>query len=258
MVVTLPLARLTDKGCARLRAAFLVVALLAGTAGPAAARTAPVKVLVGATVADTARATMSPALWVKMIDDWVGATTVAFPSGPPTLADCKAAGADYAVSAPFELRPRLPGMPNPMSGRVAARSHIVITNCFTGNVAYDQTVNFDSDPSPAGAGDFESTPEITWSKNVPSTLARYPVFFPHVARITQVRGPIALVDLHDDIKPGDVLRVFAGPDHKAKGPIYLTVTQIRGKFAEAMFSTLPGAPQPGVGDFVEPVPKPAN
>jgi len=161
------------------------------------------------------------------------------------------------LSAPFELRPRLPGMPNVGGGRVAARSHIAITNCFTGSIVYDQSVNFDSDPSSAGAGDLESSPEITWSRNVPATLAKYPVFFPHVAHVFQVRGPIVLVDLHGGVSAGDVLRIYAGADHKAKGPIYLTVTQTQGKYVEAMFSSIAGGPQPAVGDFVEPVAKPS-
>jgi len=199
---------------------------------------------------------MSPTLWGKMVADWVGATTIPFAGDQPTLDDCRKAPADFMIVAPFELRPRLPGMPNVGGGRVAARSHILITNCFTGSVVYDQIVNFDSDPSNAGANDFESSPEVTWSRNVPATLGKYPVFFPHVARVFQVRPPLVLIDLREGVKPGDVLRIYAGADHKAKGPIYLTVTQQQGKYVEAMFSTISGGPQPAVGDFVEPVASP--
>lgn len=258
MFETLPPANRTDDGCARLRRALLVASLTLGLTAPVLARTAPVKVLVSAPVADTARPTMSPALWAKMVGDWVSATVVPFAGDSPALDDCRKAAADFMVVAPFELRPRLPGMPNAGGGRVAARSRVVVTNCFTGSVVYDQVVNFDSDPSNAGASDFESSPEVTWSRNVPATLGKYPVFFPHVARIFSVRPPIVLVDLRDGIKPGDVLRLYAGSDHKTKGPIYLTVTQQQGKYVEAMFSTVSGGPQPAVGDFVEPVaaPKP--
>jgi hypothetical protein len=201
---------------------------------------------------------MSPVLWAKMVADWVNATVVPFAGDQLTLDDCRKAVADFMVAAPFELRPRLPGMPNVGGGRVAARTHVLVTNCFTGSVVYDQIVNFDSDPSNAGASDFESSPEVTWSRNVPATLGKYPVFFPRVARIFSVRPPIVQVDLREGVKPGDVLRIYAGADHKAKGPIYLTVTQQQGKYVEAMFSTVSGGPQPAVGDFVEPVapPKP--
>jgi hypothetical protein len=239
-----------------LRRGLPVAFLVLGLAVPAFGRTAPVKVLVSATVADTARPTMSPTLWVKMVSDWVSATVVPFTGDQLSLDACHVASADFMVSAPFELRPRLPGMPNPGGGRVAARSHVTVTNCFTGSVVYDQTVNFDSDPSNVGAGDFESSPEVTWSRNVPATLGKYPVFFPNIARIFQVRPPIVLVDLREGVKPGDVLRIYAGGDHKAKGPIYLTVTQMQGKYVEAMFSTVSGGAQPAVGDFVEPVAKP--
>jgi hypothetical protein len=257
MSETIPLAHRTAERRARLRCALLGAALVFGPTGPVLARSAPVRVLVSAPVSDAARPTMSPTLWAKMVSDWVSATVIPFAGEQPTLDDCHKAGADFLVSAPFELRPRLPGMPNVGGGRVAARSHIVITNCFTGAVGYDQTVNFDSDPSSAGAGDLESSPEITWSRNVPATLGKYPVFFPHVARIFAVRPPIVLVDLRQGVNPGDVLRIFAGADHKAKGPIYLTVTQTQGKYVEAMYSSVTGGPQPAVGDFVEPVAKPS-
>jgi len=256
MSETLPPANRTVRTRTRLRAALLLASLAVGLTVPASARTAPVKVLVNATVADTARPTMSVVLWSKMVGDWVSATVVPFTGDQLTLEDCRKAGSDFMVAAPFELRPRLPGMPNPGGGRVAARSHILVTNCYTGSVVYDQTVNFDSDPSNAGANDFESSPEIAWSKNVPATLGKYPVFFPRIARVTQVRPPIVLIDLRD-AKPGDVLRIYAGADHKSKGPIYLTVTQVQSKAVEAMFSTVAGGAQPAVGDFVEPVPKPS-
>ena len=257
MSETLPPAHRTADGRARLRCALLSAGLALGLSGPVLARNAPVRVLVSAPVADTARPTMSATLWTKMVSDWVSATVIPLAGEQPTVDDCHKAGADFMVSAPFELRPRLPGMPNVGGGRVAARSHIVVTNCFTGSAVYDQTVSFDSDPSSAGAGDLESSPEITWSRNVPATLGKYPVFFAHIARVFQVRPPIVLVDLRDGVKPGDVLRIFAGADHKAKGPIYLTVTQMLGKYVEAMYSSVSGGPQPAVGDLVEPVAKPS-
>lgn len=240
---------------ARLRPAFLVAAvLLAALAGPVWARSAPVKVLVGVTVSDAARETMSPALWMKLVSDWVNAAPLPFKDGLPELADCRKAGADFQVTAPFDLRPRLPGMPN-TTGRVAARTHLVVTNCLTETVVYDQTIAFDSDPLGAPAGDPESSPEATWSKNIPATLLRNPVFFSHVAHVIQVTPPTALVDIRDNMKSGDLLRVYADSNRHRKGPILLVVTQQLGKYTEVTFPTLAGAMLPAKGDFVEPAPK---
>jgi len=248
---------MTARTSARLRAAFLVVALLlAAPSGPAWGRSAPVRVLVGATVNDAARGTMSPALWTKMVGDWANATAIPYKDGEPDLAACRKAEADFMIAAPFDLRPRLPGMPN-SSGRVAARAHLVVTNCITEAVVYDQTIAFDSDPANAPAGDFESSPETTWAKNVPATLAKYPLYFTHVAHVIQVTPPLALVDIRDNMKPGDLLRVYADSTRRRKGPITLVVTQQLGKYTEVTFPTLAGAVLPAKGDYVEPAPKPS-
>ena len=207
--------------------------------------------LVAAPVSDAARLSMPQPLWSKLVTDWIGATQfVAYSNGVPVLADCKSAGADFMVVAPFDLRPRLPGMPN-SSGRVAARTNIAITNCLTNSVVYNQTINLDSEPisDAAAAGDTATT---LWAKDVPAALAQYPVFFARIARIISVHAPTALVDLRG-AKPGDVFRVYAGQFGKAKPPIYLVVRRQIGKDAEMTFSTQPGAIVPVAGDFVEPV-----
>jgi hypothetical protein len=254
MSKTLPPAEKTVRGDARLRAAFLALALVWGLAAPLSARTAPVKVLIYAPVSDAARGTMSATLWAKMVSDYVNARTVPFTDHVPTLDDCRQAGADFMATAPFDLRPRLPGMPN-SSGRVGAMSHLTFTNCITGTVVYDQIVTFESDPQASGSeGDFDTVPEIAWSKNVPVALAKYPVYFPRVSRVIQVTPPLALVDLRGEVKPGDQLRIYAGSDRKPKGPIMLTVTQLQGKYTEVMFSTVNGSAPPSVGDYVEPAP----
>jgi hypothetical protein len=233
----------------------LLAALLAATAtAPLAARVSPVRVLVYAPVAEAARATMSPALWTKIVTDYVNARSTPFPGdAPPTLADCRTAHADYMVSAPFDLRPRLPGLPS-SSGRVAAATRLVFTNCVTGHVVYDQHVNLESQPENQAEGDLESVPEISWAKSVPATLAKYPIYFPRVSRIIQVTPPLAMVDLRNEVKPGDELILYAGADRTSKGPIELVVTQVDGRYAQVMYSTIGGAIIPAVGDYVEPAP----
>ncbi len=236
-----------------MRTALFAVGFALAAAAPLGARPAPVKVLVGTTVSDAALQTMPAALWSKMVTAWVNAESVSF-AGLPTLDDCRRQTADFMVSAPFDLRPRLPGMPN-SSERIGAVTHLVVTNCVTGDVVYAQHIDLESDPpTNQPVGDFESVPEISWSKSVPAALAKYPVFFPRVARIVQVTPPLALVDFSGPIKAGDTLIVYAASNHRAKGPITLTVTQPVGKYWEVLFSTVGGALQPAVGDFVEPPP----
>ena len=258
MSSSVPPIRSTARLPARLRrGAAAAVALLAlAVAGPAHARPAPVRVLVGTSVGEAARSTMSPALWAKIVASYVNADTVPF-EGEPTLDDCHKVKAAYMVSAPFDLRPRLPGMVS-SSGRVAARTRIVVTNCVTGEVAYDQAVTLDSDPpSTSNAGDFEAVPETSWSRVVPQELARYPVFFPRVSRIKSVQPPFAYIDTAGGLfAVGDALRAFASADAQRKTPILLTVTSVDGKYPQVVFSTVNGAPLPEIGDYVEPIPKP--
>ncbi len=196
---------------------------------------------------------MSQALWTKDVNAYVGGNVIPFAGdAAPTLADCKAAGADYAIAAPFDLRPSLPGMSN-ASGRVAARSHLVVTNCIGETTALDQTVMFESDvPSIASDGDFDSVPETTWARGVPAALARVPLTFERIAHVMQITSPLALVDIKaGSIHPGDALRDFAYADHRIrKAPIIMTVTQTFGKYLEVMFSSL--GDKPSVGDLVEP------
>jgi hypothetical protein len=198
---------------------------------------------------------MSTALWGKIVAGYVNAEGVAF-DGLPTLDDCGKARAAYMVAAPFELRPRLPGMVN-ASGRVAAQTHIVVTNCITGQVPFDKVIPLDSDPpSTANAGDFESVPEISWARVAPAELARYPVFFPRVARVRSVSPPFAFIDAAGgQFAIGDTLRAFATANGEKRTIVDLTVTSTEGKYVQVVFSTVNGAPVPSVGDYVEPVAK---
>ena len=246
-------------GTRGLAAFALVAAPLLGSAYPALAKSTPIKVLVFANVSDQAHATMSSDLWNKYVTAYAGAATAEF-SGPadPTLEDCRKAGADYMLVAPFDLRPRLPGMAN-ASGRVAAVAHLIATNCITGSVTLDQTVNFDSDPpSSASDGDFESTPEITWAHAVPMTLARYPLVFQRVAHVFNVNSPFAFVDIKSaGLHPGDGLRDFSTPDHRPrKTPIVLTINEVFDTYVSVTFAQ--GTDVPTNGDLVEPIPKGAG
>ena len=255
---SLPPARWTALLRSRLRRAawLLLVAAgwLGGATSAAGARTAPVRVLVGTSVSQAARDSMSPTLWAKLVANYIGADDVAF-DGTPTLDDCHTAHAAYMVDAPFELRPRLPGMVN-SAGRIAAVTRVVITNCVTGDLSFDFVIPLDSDPpSGANSGDFESVPEVSWSKVVPLELGRYPVFFPRVARVKSVDPPFAFIDLGGTVplKVGDLLRAFANTNGEKRQPILLTVTSTDAKFIQVIFSTTGGDPAPQVGDYVEPI-----
>ena len=259
MVYYQPPLAWTVRAAGRLRIAAALACLSALFPVAAAAKPAPVRVLVGAPVATAARSSMSPALWSKIIANYVNAEVVPF-EGIPTLDDCRRRQAEYMVAAPFELRPRLPGMMN-STGRTMAVTRLVVTNCVTSTQVFEQTINLESDPpSNANAGDYDSVPEISWSRSVPAALAKYPVFFPRVARVLSVTPPLAVVDIAANLRPGDTLRVFADAKHNPKGPIILTVTQVTGKTAEVLFSIVGGAIAPSVGDLVEPmtVPPPAK
>ncbi len=244
----------------RLRAACAslgILIALAGAAGGARAAKGPIRVLVWAVVAEPARYTMSPELWSKDIAAYVGGNAIAF-AGPndPTVADCRAAGADYAVVAPFALRPKLPGMAN-SGDRIAAQTHLVVVNCITGSTTLDRVVFLESDPpTHATEGDLDGVPEITWAHGLPGTLAKNAVVFERIARIVQITPPLALVDLRAGrVRVGDGLRDFAHADHSVRpSPIALTVTQIFDRYVEVMFSST--GDRPATGDLVEPLTAP--
>ena len=256
----LPPARLTTPSAQRLRFAAALVAACGLTTGggPAgAARHTPVKVLVGTSVSQAAQGTMAPGLWARLVRGYISADTIAF-DGTPTVDDCRKAKAAYEVSAPFDLRPRLPGALN-SDGRVGGITHLVVTNCGSGEVVYDKVIWLDSDPpSGADAGDFESVPEISWERAIPAELAKYPVFFKRLARVLAVRPPFAYIDdIEHVLAVGDVVRVYATANGKPRTQVLLTVTKLSEKADETIFQTTGGAPAPQVGDYVEPVPKAA-
>jgi hypothetical protein len=198
---------------------------------------------------------MATPLWAKLVSDFIGGDVVVFPSGLPTTDDCAKAKADYVVDAPFDLRPRLPGIPY-SSDRIPAQTHITVTNCLTGALLFDRTINIDSDPQAnQPEGDLESVPEISWNKSVPAALRKYSLTFPRVAHVVRLDPPFAYVDIAEgSVRVGQGLRVFARADRtRLAQPIILTIASVDGKYAEVQFSMLPGAQRPGVGDLVEPI-----
>src|SRR5579863_3891784 len=141
MVLTNPPGRRTTRLTGRLRpalAAAALAAVLASAPAGAAIHGGPLlRLLVATRISDDAAPTMSITLWTKLVDDYLGNDILPFKgAGTPTLDDCRSVSADYLVDAPFDLRPRLPGLAN-TTGRVAAKSHIVVTNCITGTVILD-------------------------------------------------------------------------------------------------------------------------
>lgn len=256
MVISKPPRRSTTRLGRRLRAGFtaLALALFGNPGGSAFAKPAGINVLVSASVTEAAEPTMSVALWSKLMASYAGTNVIPFAGpGSATLDDCRKAGADFLIVAPFDLRPMLPGLAN-AGGRVAARTHISITNCITGAPVLERNVNFDSDPlTNDHDGDFESVPEYSWSHSVPAALGKFPIPFERVARVIGITAPLALVDIRSGARPGDGLRDFAHADKSKRAtPITMTVTQVFDRYVEVMFSGT--GDRPSVGDLVEPIP----
>jgi hypothetical protein len=219
--------------------------------GGAFAREAPLKVLLGTSIADDAFGTIAPALWSRyMAASLSGYHVIPF-AGPvdPTLDDCERAGAAYLVLAPFEQRPQLPGLAN-ASGRLTGRSHLVARNCTTGDVVFDQIVDFVSDPVPAGPGT-DADAESPWQREIPATLARHPIVMQRPARVVLVAPPYARIGFRDaTLNAGDVIKDVAHPNSIARSqPIVLTVTAVFDDYVEAVFEL--NGDHPVTGDIVE-------
>jgi len=242
----------------RLACALLVLSLVCSAGHPAAAarRVAPVTILVGATVAEGARRTMSPDLWTRLVTDYVSASKVVpfTGTGAPTIADCKAANAAYAVNATFEIMPRLPGLAQD-TDRKYGIARIDLLNCITGTATPTKVVRLESDPlSISNAGDFEPNVEITWARAVRDRLGREPLELTGVARVTRIDGPFVYIDgLNTTLTLNQVLRDFADKDTHARPPLELVIVDISGKVVQAAWNAQPGVIPPKVGDYVEPV-----
>lgn len=161
----------------RLRTATLTLLTLAVTTAAAPARGARLTVLVAAPVADAALGSIAPQAWAKYVAGALGRYRVVTYTGPaagPTAADCRKIPAAYLVVAEFELRPRLPGLPND-AGRIPARARLHIVDCVTGATASDHLVAFESDPVETVHVDPDATADPRWDREIPAAFAMSPI-----------------------------------------------------------------------------------
>ncbi|GAC1406965.1 MAG: hypothetical protein NVSMB64_13240 [Candidatus Velthaea sp.] len=249
----------------RLACAFLVLLPVAAAAMPATAagrRIVPVTILVGTSVAEPARRTMSADLWARLVTEYVSASKVVTFAGAaaPTRDECRAAGAAYAVNATFELMPRLPGLAQD-TDRKYGIARIDLLNCSTGTATPTHVIRLESDPlSRANEGDFEPNVEITWGRAVRDRLAREPLELTGVARIVRVDGPFVYIDgLNMTLSVNQVMRDFADKDSRPRPELELVISEVNGKLIQAVWNPqTPGLAAPKIGDYVEPVRAPAS
>lgn len=241
----------------RLRPAARFVLLLlacAVLAVPATARNAPLNVLVGTEVSPAARATMSTSLWARLVAQWVGEHVIPF-TGKPTLEDCARAKSLYVVSAPFELKPRLPGSALHVNDRVAAQTHVTVVNCITKQSVFDQLIPLESNPvSTSNEGDLEPVAEVTWESSIRGALRSHPIVFSSLARVTQISPPFAFIEGGArGLAIGQTMRIYAGSDGTLRSPpVILTIVDIVGRQIQAQYDSTNPANKVQVGDLVEP------
>ncbi|HEX3549317.1 MAG TPA: hypothetical protein VHT53_03030 [Candidatus Elarobacter sp.] len=171
-------------------AALLAVALTGGAfeAGVAAPRASAPPVLLVTDVGDGAQGTMPAALWRKLAIEALHARTTAAESGTalPDAAQCRGAGAEYAVLATFDRALRLPGLAQD-PGRAYAIARITVRDCATGEVA-TKAIRIESDPiAPLERGDPEASAPRVWDRAVRAAFARDPIVFG--ARATSSPAP---------------------------------------------------------------------
>lgn len=235
--------------------AVLAVVALAAPAG-AARRAAPVTILVAANVAEAARRTMPPDLWQRLVYEYANASKV-IPftgSGAPSLDDCHKAGAAYALSADFELTPRLPGMGQD-TDRKYATARVALINCITNRPMSERTIRLESDPlSRANEGDFEPNVQVTWMRAVREQLGRQPLELAGVARIVRVEAPFVYIDAAGlNLVQNQIVRVFANKNAQLRPPLEMVVVDVVGKQIQAVYNAREtGVVPPQVGEYVEP------
>lgn len=215
-----------------------------------------VNVLVGTEVSQAAQATMSTALWARLVAQWVGENVIPF-RGKPTLEDCARNKALYMVSAPFELKPKLPGGTTlHVNDRIAALSHVTVTNCVTKQVVFDQIVPLESNPvSTANEGDLEPVAAVTWESSIRQSLRTHPIVFSSLARVSRVSPPFVFIEgAAKGLAVGQTLRIYAAADGTVRNPpVVLTIIDIFGRqVIQAQYDSTNPNNKVAVGDLVEP------
>jgi hypothetical protein len=238
-------------GPGRLRSPLVAGLLMASVVVLGAAKRDP-RILVYAPVPQQFQAQFSQTLWANDILAYLASDSRVVVE-LPTIESCRASGAFYMVAAPFDERPRLPGAATMATGRVMGQTHLVVTNCLSGDTVDDAVIAFESDPqSGANEGDFESTPEVTWAHTVQQLAAKHTLKFPSFPRVVSVRPPFVDIGIaNSSLKPGDRLRVFATRGGQQRSAVIVTVTEIFADYVQATFA--PADTQPNIGDYLEPI-----
>jgi hypothetical protein len=160
-----------------LRVTVWTLLTFAVATAPAPGRDARLTVLLSAPVADAALGSIAPQAWAKYVAASLGRYRVVTLTGAlavPALADCRKLHADYLVTAEFELRPRLPGLPND-AGRIPAQARLHILDCVTGTAASDHVIPFESEPVERASVDDDATSDARWDREIPAALALHPI-----------------------------------------------------------------------------------
>jgi len=208
-----------------------------------------VPVVIFVTVAPSAARSMTPALWRRLVTDYVGghaAVVVDDDADVPDETRCRGAHGLYALAARFEDAPWLPGL-----ARDPARSYgivrLIVRNCITGAVLPGRVTAVDGDPLGARKpGDAEGNAERLWARSVRAALGRGPLLRP-VARIVALRGNVALIERSGSFADDEVLHAVADAQGLPRAPFELVVIDAHGRLVAAR---LVGAGEPHVGDYV--------
>lgn len=235
------------------------LALLAAPGAPAVARstTAPVTLLLAARLSDGAGGDMTQALWQKLVGDYANVEKVVpfTGTGSPTIDECRAAGALYALTAVFEPV-SLADASGRDNDRKYATARLSMVNCLTGRMEQPLAIPLQSDKlSTSSTGDFEPSSDLTWTNSVRSALGHSPpLAFAGVARITRIDGPFVYITTTGvQFRVNQVLRVFADKNVHVRPAVELVVNDlldgrtIQTSYDEARKDIL----RPNVGDYVE-------
>ncbi|MBV8150321.1 MAG: hypothetical protein JO101_04670, partial [Candidatus Eremiobacteraeota bacterium] len=185
---------------------------------------------------------------------WVGEKVIPV-TGNPTLVDCRAHKALYVVDAPFELKPRLPGSTLHVNDRVAAQTHVTVTNCLTSKVVFDQLIPLESNPvSTSNEGDLEPIPEVTWESSIHRAFRDHPIVFEALTRVVRVTPPFVFIEgKARGLAVGQTLRVFASSDGTLRNPpVIVTIVDFVGRQIEAQYDATNPKNKIAVGDLIEP------